>query len=57
MSLSAATLAYRQQSFWAYTIGRAIYQPEMQPVDTCLAIVYRTATAIDDLDAFAALGL
>jgi hypothetical protein len=29
----------------------------MQPVPTCLAIVHRTATAIDDLDAFAAVGL
>jgi hypothetical protein len=57
-----ALLAYRQQSFWpytawAFTIGRAFYQPEMQPVPTCLAIVHRTATAIDDLDAFAAVGL
>lgn len=57
-----AQLAYRQQSFWAYTawaftIGRAAYQPEMQPVDTCLAIVRRTAAAIDDLDSFAAVGV
>jgi hypothetical protein len=29
----------------------------MQPVPTCLAIVGRTPTAIDDLDAFAAVGL
>jgi aminoglycoside phosphotransferase (APT) family kinase protein len=60
--LDDALLAYRQQSFWAYTawaftIGRAAYQPEMQPVDTCLAIVHRTATAIDDLDAFASVGV
>ena len=51
-----AWLAYRQQCFWpytawAFTIGRAFYQPEMQPVPTCLAIVRRTAAAIDDLDA------
>ena len=57
-----AFLAYRHQSFWpytawAFTIGRAFYQPKMQPVPTCLAIVGRTATAIDDLDAFAAVGL
>jgi hypothetical protein len=57
-----AMLAYRQQSFWpytawAFTIGRAFYHPQMQPVPTCLALVHRTATAIDDLDAFAAVGL
>lgn len=57
-----ALLAYRQQSFWpytawAFTIGRAFYQPQMQPVPTCLAIVHRTATAVDDLDAFAAVGV
>ena len=38
-------------------IGRAFYQPKMQPVDTCLAIIKRLATAIDDLDSFAALGI
>jgi len=53
-------LSYRQQSFWpytawAFTIGRATYQPKMQPVDTCLAVVRRTAAAIDDLNAFDAL--
>ena len=57
-----AWLAYRQQLFypysaWAFTIGRAFYQPKMQPVDTCLAIIKRLATAIDDLDSFAALGI
>lgn len=57
-----AMLAYRQQSFWpyaawAFTIGRAAYQPKMQPVDFCLAIVGRTAAAIDDLDSFAAVGV
>jgi hypothetical protein len=38
-----------------FTIGRAWYQPEMQPVDRCLAIIRRTAAAIADLDSFAAL--
>jgi aminoglycoside phosphotransferase (APT) family kinase protein len=57
-----AELAYRQQSFWpytawAFTIGRAMYQPKMQPIPTCRAIVRRTAAAIDDLDAFAAVGV
>jgi hypothetical protein len=61
ISFSDAFLAYRQQSFWpytawAFTIGRAAYQPEMQPVDTCLSVLHRTATAIDDLDAFASVG-
>jgi aminoglycoside phosphotransferase (APT) family kinase protein len=62
LSFDEVLLAYRQQSFWpytawAFTIGRAFYQPKMQPVPTCRAIVHRTATAIDDLDALAALGL
>ncbi|MCW3011886.1 MAG: uncharacterized protein JWO90_2290 [Solirubrobacterales bacterium] len=57
-----ALLAYRQQAFWAYTawaftIGRASYQPEMQPVPTCLAIIRRTAIAIEELDSFAAVGV
>jgi Phosphotransferase enzyme family len=62
ITFDEALLAYRQQCFWpytawAFTIGRAAYQPKMQPVETCLAIVGRTATAIDDLDAFSAVGL
>lgn len=61
-SFDEAWLAYRQQLFypysaWAFTIGRAFYQPRMQPVDTCLVIIKRLATAIDDLDSFAALDL
>jgi aminoglycoside phosphotransferase (APT) family kinase protein len=57
-----AWLAHRQQSFWPltarlFTIGRAWYQPEMQPVDRCKAIIRRTAAAVDDLDSFGAVGL
>lgn len=60
LGFDSAMLGYRQQSFWpytawAFTIGRAAYQPKMQPVETCLAVLRRTATAIDDLDAFEAL--
>lgn len=62
ISYDDALLAYRQQAFWpytawAFTIGRASYQPEMQPVPTCLAVVRRTAAAIQDLDSFAAVGV
>ena len=62
IDFDTAMLAYRQQSFWpymawAFTIGRAFYQPKMQPVDFCLAIIGRTATAIDDLDSFKAVGM
>jgi Phosphotransferase enzyme family len=57
-----AWLAYRQHSFWPltawlFTIGRAWYQPEMQPADRCKAIIRRTAAAVDDLDSFGAIGL
>jgi Phosphotransferase enzyme family len=57
-----AWLRYRQTLFypysaWAFTIGRAFYQPKMQPEDICLAIIRRLATAIDDLDSFDALGM
>jgi hypothetical protein len=62
LDFDEAMLAYRQQSFWpytawAFTIGRAFYHSHMQPVDACLAVMHRTATAIEDLDAFAALGM
>jgi Phosphotransferase enzyme family len=61
-SFDDAWLAYRQQSFWPYTawvftIGRAWYQPEMQPVERCRVIIRRTAAAIDDLDSFEAIGV
>jgi hypothetical protein len=60
INFKAAFLAYRQQSFWpytawAFTIGRAFYHPKMQPVATARALVHRTSTAIDDLDAFSAV--
>jgi hypothetical protein len=42
---------------WVFTIGRAWYQPEMQPVDRCLAIIRRTGAAIDDLDSLGAIGM
>ena len=61
-SFDDAWLAYRQQCFWpfvawVFTIGRAWYQPEMQPVDRCLAIIRRTGAAIADLDSFGAMNL
>jgi len=62
LDVDDAMQAYRQQSFWpytawAFTIGRAFYHSHMQPVDACLAVLHRTATAIEDLDAFAALDM
>lgn len=62
LNFDDAWVTYRQQSFWpyaawAFTIGRAWYQPKMQPVPACLAIVRRTAHAIADLDALGAIGL
>lgn len=60
--LDEAMLRYRQSMFypysaWAFTIGRAWYQPKMQPDEISLAIIERIATAIDDLDCFGALGI
>lgn len=62
ISFDEAWLAYRQQLFypysaWAFTIGRAFYQPKMQPDEVSLKIVHRLATAIDDLDSFGAIGI
>jgi hypothetical protein len=53
---------YCQQLFypyaaWAFTIGRAAYQPKMQPDEYSLAILKRMSAAIADNDAFAAIGL
>ncbi|HSA49713.1 MAG TPA: aminoglycoside phosphotransferase family protein [Yinghuangia sp.] len=55
-----AWLAYRRQTFypyliWLYTIGRGALQPEMQPSDTCLAIIERTANAVVDLGSLDAI--
>lgn len=60
--LDEAFLRYRQSLFypysaWAFTIGRAFYQPKMQPDEISLAIIERLATAIDDLDSFEAVGV
>jgi hypothetical protein len=60
--LDEAVLRYRQSLFypysaWAFTIGRAFYQPRMQPDEISLAIIERLATAIDDLDCFEAVGV
>lgn len=57
-----AFLRYRQSLFypysaWAFTIGRAWYQPKMQPDEISLAIIKRLSTAIDDLDCFEAVGV
>ncbi|MQY17017.1 aminoglycoside phosphotransferase family protein [Nocardia macrotermitis] len=57
-----AWLLYRQQSMfayaaWAFTIGRAAYQPRMQSNETCLTLLKRITTAIDDHDSLGALGV
>jgi hypothetical protein len=57
-----AWLVYRRQlpyplSAWAFTIGRAAHQPKMHPPATCRAMIKRLATAVDDLDSLAALGV
>jgi hypothetical protein len=53
---------YCQQLFypysaWAFTIGRAAYQPKMQPDEYSLAILKRMSAAIVENDAFKAIGL
>jgi hypothetical protein len=57
-----AWLIYRQQLFypysaWAFTIGRAAYQPKMQPDHRSLAILKRLSAAIDENKSFDALGI
>lgn len=42
---------------WSFAYGRAFYQPEMQPDETCRTVIRRLATAVDDLGTFAALGI
>jgi len=44
-------------SAWAFTIGRAAYQPKMQPDEYSLAILKRMSAAIVENDAFKAIGL
>lgn len=61
-SFDDAWLIYRQQLFypysaWAFTIGRAFYQPKMQPDERSLAILKRLSAAIDDNKSFDAIGL
>jgi hypothetical protein len=57
-----AWLVYRQQlpyglSAWAFTIGRAAYQPKMHPESTCRAMIRRLSSAVDDLGSLGALGI
>ena len=57
-----AWLRYRQAVFyaysaWAFTVGRAFYQPKMQPDEVSLACINRVAAAIDDLRSLDAVGL
>lgn len=57
-----AWMIYRQQLFypysaWAFTIGRAFYQPKMQPDERSLAILRRLSAAIDDNKSFEAIGI
>lgn len=61
-SFDEAKLAYRRSLFypysaWAFTIGRAWFQPQMQTVPVCRAIIHRMAHAIHENDAFEALGI
>jgi hypothetical protein len=54
--------AYRQATFyplfaWLYTLGRSRLQPSFQPREVSLTMIERTATAIDDLESFAAVRL
>ncbi|GAA0615605.1 phosphotransferase [Sporichthya brevicatena] len=60
--LDEAWTAYCQLLFypytaWAFTIGRAAYQPRMQPESYCLAVLRRVSAAIEDNDAFRTVGL
>jgi hypothetical protein len=61
-AVDEAWTMYCQQLFypysaWAFTIGRAAYQPKMQPDDRCLAILKRLSAAIDENRSFDALGI
>jgi hypothetical protein len=61
-SYDEAWLRYRQAVFyaysaWSFTIGRAFYQPRMQPDEISLACINRVAAAIEDLRSLEAVGL
>lgn len=61
-SFDEAWLRYRQAVFyaysaWSFTIGRAFYQPKMQPDEISLACINRAVSAIDDLNSLAAVGM
>lgn len=61
-SWDEAWLRYRQAVFypysaWSFTIGRAFYQPKMQPDEISRACIKRVAAAIDDLESLEAIGL
>ncbi|UCV23681.1 phosphotransferase [Ferribacterium limneticum] len=57
-----AWLSYRQHTFypyfaWVYTIGAGTLQPNMQPDHISMAIIERTANAINDHDALKLVGI
>jgi hypothetical protein len=61
-TFDVAWLRYRQAVFyaysaWSFTIGRAFYQPKMQPDAISLACIKRVAAAIEDLRSLDAVGL
>lgn len=61
-SFDEAWLIYRQQSMfayaaWAFTIGRAAYQPEMQSRETCLTLMRRITAAVHENESLDALGV
>lgn len=60
LDFDQAWLGYRQQFLyplfaWLCTIGRARWQPQMQPDTISMAIIGRLSTAIDDHDSIGAL--
>jgi len=61
-TFDVAWLRYRQAVFyaysaWSFTIGRAFYQPKMQPDAVSLACIKRVAAAIEELQSLDAVGL
>ena len=54
--LYCSMLFYPYAAF-AFTIGRAAYQPRMQPDEYSLAILRRASAAIEDNESFRAVGL